>query len=309
MTMAPRDCHPEYSIKAAAQATGLSVETLRAWERRYRIVEPKRDDDGHRIYSAEDVARLTRLRAATARGHSIGKLAHLSEAELDGLLAEPAAAGPNATAARTLSDRILSGIEKYDIEECDQAIAMAFALMPVADVVCDVLSPVLQEVGERWYQGIFTVGQERLVSSSLRRQISALLNTYNGVAKGPTIVFATFSGEPHELGILMYAAMAASRKLRACYLGADMPPDEISNFAARVHAAAVAVSLVLPENSPAAIQQLAALRSGLPDDVEIWIGGAGAQAVEAARLPAGSVRMSGRADFEHRLDLLATAPR
>jgi methanogenic corrinoid protein MtbC1 len=225
------------------------------------------------------------------------------------LLAQREPESENTAAARTLASRILRAIEKYDLEECDQAIAMAFALLPVADVISDVLSPVLQEVGERWHRGEFSVGQERLVSSAVRRQISSLLNTYNGIARGAPIVFATVSGEPHELGILMFAAMAASRQLRASYLGADMPPEEISNFAKRVHAAAVAISMVLPENAETALRHLAVLRAGLPAEVEIWIGGAASFCVDPARFPAGSIHMSGRADFERRLNSLAAGAR
>jgi len=299
----------QYSIKAAAVATGLSVETLRAWERRYGIVEPKRDSSGHRIYTGMDVARLRRLRETTDRGHPIGKIAHLSDAELNSLLVDRHEDHPSVAASQALGTRILAAIEKYDLEECDQAIAMAFALLPVADVISEVLSPVLREVGERWHRGEFSVGQERLVSSSVRRQISGLLNTYNSMARGAPIVFATVSGEPHELGILMFAALAASRKLRTCYLGADLPPEEISNFATRVHAAAVAVSMVLPENLDASMEKLAILRAGLPSSVEIWIGGAASFYVDPALFPAGSVHMTGRKDFENRLDLLASSER
>jgi DNA-binding transcriptional MerR regulator len=303
--MAESPANLQYSIKAVAQATGLSVETLRAWERRYAIVAPRRDPTGHRVYAACDVVRLKRLRAVTERGHPIGKVARLSDIELDGLLSDRTAEPPAAAASRALASRILTAVERYDLEECDQAIAMAFALLPVAEVISEVLSPVLQEVGDRWCRGVFTVGQERLVSSAVRRQISGLLNTYNSTSRGETIVFATLSGEPHELGILMYAALAASRKLRASYLGADMPPEEISNFARRVHARAVAISMVLPENLDSSLARLAVLRSGLPPDVEIWIGGAAASGVGPERLPAGSIHMDGRADFERRLDVIS----
>src|SRR5512134_2686564 len=78
-----------YSIKAVSQATGLTVETLRAWERRYRAVVPVRDDLGRRVYRAEDVLRLRRLREATDRGHPIGRLVHLDDTSLAGLLHEP----------------------------------------------------------------------------------------------------------------------------------------------------------------------------------------------------------------------------
>jgi DNA-binding transcriptional MerR regulator/methylmalonyl-CoA mutase cobalamin-binding subunit len=298
-----------YSIKAVALATGLSVETLRAWERRYGIVEPQRDVSGHRIYTGWDVCRLRRLRETTDRGHAIGKIARLSDAELNDLLAARSEEHPNQAGARALAERILSAIENYDLEACDQAVAMAFALLPVGDVVGEVLSPVLYEVGERWHRGEFTVGQERLVSSSVRRQISGLLNTYNSTANGPTIVFATVSGEAHELGILMYAALAASRRVRASYLGADLPPQEISNFATKVNAAAVAVSLVLSENVDQMLQKLAILRTGLRPETEIWIGGAASFNVDPRRFPPGSVHMAARSDFENKLDLLTATPR
>ena len=77
-----------YSIKAVAQATGLTVETLRAWERRYGVVVPNRDEGGRRVYRAEDVLRLRRLREATERGHPIGRLAGLSDDGLASLLDE-----------------------------------------------------------------------------------------------------------------------------------------------------------------------------------------------------------------------------
>jgi len=303
--MAETETGTQYSIKAVALATGLSVETLRAWERRYRIVEPQRTSSGHRVYTSRDVARLRVLRETTDRGHAIGKIAHLSDAELGCLLTDRHEDHPNQAPAVALSARILAAIERYDMDECDQALAMAFALLPIADVVSEVLSPVLREVGDRWHRGVFTVGQERLISSSVRRQISSLLNTYNNMAKGAPVVFATVSGEPHELGILMFALLAASRKVRACYLGADLPPEEISNFATRVGAAAVAVSLVLADNLDSSLEKLSILRGGLPDSTEIWIGGAASFYVDTVQFPARSIHMAGRKDFERRLELLA----
>jgi DNA-binding transcriptional MerR regulator/predicted component of type VI protein secretion system len=302
--MSDGDPGAQYSIKAVAVATGLSVETLRAWERRYGIVDPRRDPSGHRVYTGGDVARLRRLRETTERGHPIGKIAHLSDAELNCLLAERREDHPHAAAAQALAVRILAAIAKYDLEECDQAIAMAFALLPVADVITEVLSPVLREVGERWYRGEFSVGQERLVSSSVRRHISGLLNTYGNMSRGAPVVFATITGEPHELGILMFAALAASRKLRTCYLGAELPPEEISNFANRVNAAAVAISMVLPENLDNGLHNLGILRAGLADNVEIWVGGAASCYVDPLQFPPRTVHMTCRKDFEHRLDLL-----
>ena len=297
-----------YSIKAAALASGLTVETVRAWERRYGIVNARRDADGHRIYTAVDVARLRRLRIATERGHAIGKIAQASDAELDRMIVDRDPDGDSGAAAHAIAARIIAAAEIYDIGACDQAIAMAFALLPLPTVVGEVLAPVLREVGDRWHRGAFTVGQERLISSAVRRQTSTVLNALNATTNGATVVFATLSGELHELGILMYAALAASRRVRVCYLGPDMPPAEIAHFSHRVGAIAVAVSLVMPEDLGSALQQLTTLRACLDPGTEIWIGGAATRYATPAQFPPGSVIMSGPTDFESRIELLNQAP-
>lgn len=298
-----------YSIKAVSQATGLTVQTLRAWERRYRVIEPRRDLSGHRIYTATDVARLRRLRETTERGHPIGKIAQLSDDDLGFLTADHADSGLGVCAAQICITRILRAIEQYQPQECDQAVAMAFALLPMGAAIHEVLSPTLREVGDRWHRGEFTIAQERIVSSAVRRQLSSLLNTYNNNARNAAVVFATVSGEQHELGILMYAALAASHKLRVFYMGPDLPPKEIADYAQRVAATAVAIGMVMPEDITDALGQLAALRKCLAANIQIWIGGAASCGVDPAKFPAGSIQMSGQLDLAHWVDLWAASGR
>jgi hypothetical protein len=59
-----------YSISAVAKLTGIPLDTLRAWERRYRTVIPKRAARG-RVYSEEQIQKLLLLRRAVNQGHSI----------------------------------------------------------------------------------------------------------------------------------------------------------------------------------------------------------------------------------------------
>ena len=66
-----------YPIRAVSRLTGIAIDTLRAWERRYGAVTPTRDDRG-RMYTEADVARLRLLNGAVEQGHSIGRLAGLS---------------------------------------------------------------------------------------------------------------------------------------------------------------------------------------------------------------------------------------
>ena len=85
-----RNSPAQYPIRAVAKLTGIAIDTLRAWERRHRAVAPVRDDRG-RMYTDADIARLRLLRGAVDHGHSIGRLAALTDAELRRLAATAAA--------------------------------------------------------------------------------------------------------------------------------------------------------------------------------------------------------------------------
>src|SRR5580700_7640026 len=67
----------EYPIRVVSRMTGISVDTLRAWERRYHVVTPDRSPRG-RLYNESHVQRFLQLRDAVASGYAIGQVAALS---------------------------------------------------------------------------------------------------------------------------------------------------------------------------------------------------------------------------------------
>lgn len=293
-----------YSIKAVSQATGLTVETLRAWERRYRVVVPQRDGKGRRVYRAEDVLRLRRLREATERGHPIGRLVHLDESSLAGLLHEPERR-PQSAMASTFVERILDAAVRYSPTECEQALTLAISLMSPARLIHEVLEPLLREVGDRWHGGEFSIAQERLVSSTVRRHLGLVVETYARAAeRRQAIVFATLPGERHELGLLMSAMVCASQGFKVHYLGPDLPAQEIARYAREVGASLVALSVLLGDGAERLAAELATLRAELGPDVPIWIGGRGVQAVPSAALPVHCIVVAGQAELQRRLDVL-----
>ena len=74
---------PKYRIGAVCRLTGLSQHVLRAWEKRYGVVEPGRSESRRRLYSDRDVNRLSILKALVDRGQAIGSIAGLGTAELE----------------------------------------------------------------------------------------------------------------------------------------------------------------------------------------------------------------------------------
>ena len=292
-----------YSIKAVAQATGLTVETLRAWERRYSVVVPQRDTSGRRVYRPEDVLRLRRLREATERGHPISRLAVLGDDGLAALLNEPTDRRARA-ASNALVERILESAQRFRSAECEQALTLAIAMLPPPQLVGDVLQPLLREVGERWHRGEFAISQERLVSTIVRRHVGLMLDAYDRNARRAPIVFATLPGERHEIGLLTSAMMCASRGFKTHYLGPDLPPAEIARFAREVDAAVVALSVVLHGQATDVPAQLRELVDDLPAETAVWLGGAAARDLPAEQLPPRCAVLADNVELEQRLEML-----
>jgi DNA-binding transcriptional MerR regulator len=297
----------QYSIKAVSQATGITVETLRAWERRYAIVQPSRDPAGRRMYSAADVERLRRLRSATELGHTISRLATLGDSDLSKLLADAGSRSRSPARGQSYIDRAIEATLNSDPIGVEEILSSAVALLWPNEVVNTVMVPLAREVGERWHRGELSIAQEHMVTDIVRRLVITQTRCFALNDSGPSLVLATLTGEPHEIGLLMCGWIAATRRVRTHFLGTGLPGPEVARFAHDVGAHAVLVSLVLPESVVPAIAELRELSAELAGKIELWTGGAAARDIPGDALPHGHVFIPTTTDFEHRLDLLTAA--
>lgn len=94
---------PTYRIGAVARLTGIAADTLRVWERRYGVVEPRRTEKGSRLYTKDDIGRLASIKRLVDAGHAIGSVANLSLDQLQDRL-EAIALAPPAMAPEMVSE-------------------------------------------------------------------------------------------------------------------------------------------------------------------------------------------------------------
>src|SRR6202020_2683756 len=118
-------------IRAVAKITGLSLDTLRAWERRYKAVVPERSDRG-RQYGPEQIERLLLLNQLVQKGHAIGGIAYRSDEELRGLLThQPSPQVSVPTSPADMLAPILAAIESFDtLSASDELSRLADVLIP-----------------------------------------------------------------------------------------------------------------------------------------------------------------------------------
>src|SRR3954462_5425422 len=288
----PPETTAHYPIRAVAKLTGIAIDTVRAWERRHRAVTPVRDDRG-RLYTAADIARLRLLRGAGEQGHSIGRLAGLTDAELRRLAATADANAASAVAPtpRTPLDTaaLTAALQKYDATAIDQQISRLAAVLPPLELLRDVLMPVLAQVGDEWHRGAARIAHEHLMSSTMRNILGSFLRLYARPEVSTRLLFATPAGERHEIGTLGAAMLAASSGLGVAYLGPDLPAREIVASVTPAGAQVLVLGLTATSAGKAQERQLHTIVRDLPKEVELWAGGRGAVRYTALISPRGLV--------------------
>ncbi len=272
----PREAAARYPIRAVSRLTGIGIDTLRAWERRHGAVTPGRDDRG-RMYTDKDIERLRLLRGAVERGHSIGRLAALTDAELR-RLAAPAEAAAVAPAPRTPFDTaaLRAALQEYDGTAIDQQVSRLAAVLPPLELLEDVLMPLLAQVGDEWHRGTARIAHEHLMSSTLRNILGSFLRLYARPQVIARLLFATPAGERHEIGTLGAVLLAASCGLGVAYLGPDLPAREIVESVGPAGAQVLVLGLTVTSAAKAREGQLRTIVRDLPEEVELWAGGRGA---------------------------------
>jgi methanogenic corrinoid protein MtbC1 len=267
----------KYPIRVVARLTGIPIDTLRAWERRYGAVEPARDDRG-RLYDDVDLQKLKLLRRLVERGHAIGRIANLDEPTLGKLLEaglEPRDRGGKADAVDL--NALVEALDRYDLASLERMLGRLSAVLTSRELVHEVVLPFMREVGQAWHDGRVSVAQEHMASSAMRNLLGSLVRVQAPRDGRPGIVFATPPGERHEIGITAAAMLAAAGGLGVVYLGSDLPVEDVIEASRRTGARAVVLALSGTETGPAPVAAVRAVVEGVPRGVEVYVGGAAAQ--------------------------------
>lgn len=274
---------PRHPVRLAALRTGLTPHTLRAWERRYGVVAPGRSQGGQRLYSDLDLQRLKLLRRLNERGHSIGRLAGASLAELQRTAREEDLPGlrepkepTSESGAEEVRSAALAAGRKLDASQLQAVLERAAVTLGVSDFLDLVAGPSLQKIGQSWSEGTMSIAQEHLASAVFRRVLASILRVYEVTNGAPRLVVATPPRHVHELGAMLAADAAAAEGWAVTYLGADLPIADLLASARQVGANVVALSVVYPKVDAGLIIDLEQLRSGLEPPAVILLGGAAA---------------------------------
>ncbi|MCU0332527.1 MAG: MerR family transcriptional regulator [Ignavibacteriaceae bacterium] len=274
----------KYPIKVVSQMTGLSVHVIRAWEKRYSVVEPDRTDTNRRLYSEEDIEKLKLLNDALRLGHHIGGIANLSLSELKNLLSKEnhstveiknglsSTISSESSVDETFSECI-EAIKNYDAKKLESVLLNSSTRLTQPVLLENLVVPLVYKIGEMWHNGEIRVANEHLASSVIRGFLFNLLESYSVSDSAPVVISATPRGQDHELGALIVGVVAASSGWKVIYLGSNLPAEEIGAVVSHLNARIVALSIVYPNDDPLLPRELRKIKQILPSGVSIIAGG------------------------------------
>ena len=263
-------------IGELSQRTGLSRDVIRAWERRYDLLNPTRTSGNFRMYSTDDLARLRLMQHYLGRGipaaQAAGLVHQVQTAALDTNPGVPP--GDVQKAMRVLRD----ALDAFDERPAHRILQRLLGVFAAGAVLRDVVLPYLRDLGRRWECGQASVAQEHFTTGFFEAWMLGLTRGW-GQQGSRRAVVAAMPGERHTLGLIVFGLALRDLGWRVTYLGADAPLPAVEQAAAAVQADAVILSCALPGTFAAVAAGVGEMASRLP----LAVGGAGI--AQASRLP------------------------
>ena len=252
-------------IGELSRRTGVSVELLRAWEKRYGLLEPERSDGGFRLYSDDDLDRVRSMQRHLDEGLAAAEAAR--RALRHEAASAPVAGGLVAGSKRELAEALAA----FDEARAHAVFDRLLATLSLDTVLAEVVIPYLHELGDAWERGDATVAQEHFASALIRGRLLGLARGW-GAGAGPLALLACPSGEQHDLGLIAFGLALRSRGWRITYLGQDTPLEAVGEHRESLQPGCVVLAFTRRGGLDDELDVLKRLARTVP----VWLAGSGA---------------------------------
>lgn len=258
-----------YPIRTVATLTGVNPITLRAWERRYQIISPKRTEKGHRLYTHEDVQQINQVTSLLKQGISISQIKPLLNPVNIGYDNSTQSASKDIW--QGYIELMLNAIHEFDEHRLDHIYNDALSLYPIDIIAKHLLIPLLKSLGDQWKSCDTGIAEEHFFSLFLRNKLGARIQHLNRRSSGALLLIACLPGELHETGMLLFSLAALNYGFRTLLLGVNLPLEQIPRILQRRNCDAIVLSGLSRPNKDLLVTHLPNLIQTV--SIPVFIGG------------------------------------
>ncbi|GHE57937.1 MULTISPECIES: MerR family transcriptional regulator [Roseivirga] len=215
-----------YSIKDLEHLSGIKAHTLRIWEQRYGLINPKRTDTNIRFYDQDDLKLILNVSLLKDNGFKISKIAQMSKEEMHETVLEIA------DKATSFADQIYGlTLAMIDLDEqrFEKIISSNTLKIGFERTMLNIIYPFLTKIGIMWITDSINPAQEHFISNLIRQKVIVAIDgqyeTYDEEAKKYMLFLP--EGELHELSLLFANYLIRARGNRVVYLGQNMPFQDL----------------------------------------------------------------------------------
>lgn len=232
----------KYTIKVVSERTGVRPVTLRAWERRYDLLEPDRLDNNYRLYSERDIQVVRWITRRLDDGLSISNAVR----EYKGLRgsgiwpeALPSVLPPEPSQKpghppEYYAKKLYAAFVNHDEGTARNITDTIQSMFDLKTIFFDIFSPCLYDIGDAWYRGEIRIATEHFASAYVRGILLQLLQAFPIYSQAPSILIGCAPEEFHEIAPLMLAVLLRREGYQVEFLGADLPVDDLVAYADEV---------------------------------------------------------------------------
>ncbi len=215
----------QYSIKELEKLSGIKAHTIRIWEKRHRIVEPKRTPTNIRLYSDEDLKRIINVSLLNQNGIKISRIARMTDAEIRQKIAE---LSHQKTDAELFIDQLVVGMVDLDEWKFNEVIGKLEERLGFARTITEVVYAFLEKIGVMWQTGTITPAHEHFISNLIRQKlITAIASLPVAPRSAPSALLFLPEGELHEFGLLFFHYLVRKKGYYTFYLGQSVPLADV----------------------------------------------------------------------------------
>mgnify|MGYP003575033707 CR=1 FL=1 len=236
------DQEGKYNIKAAALILGIQPGTLRAWERRYHMIAPVRNDAGHRLYTEEHIKILKWLIKKVNQGFTISQAISLmsnNQVQMD----SEALNLKQGNSLNGLMDTLYDALIHFEHERINEVLNTMFSTFTMEKVVIDIFSQVLMKIEDSFICGKITNSQRNYSLSLIKARITTIIHSFPFNVHYNKAVFLTFSEKSDDFGQLLFHFYLRKRGVEVINIGAYYSQEDLTLTLDIIHPDLIIISL------------------------------------------------------------------
>ncbi len=216
----------KYSINDLERITGIKAHTIRIWEKRHKLVSPKRTPTNIRYYDDQDLLRLMNIGTLNKYGFKISNICKMNDKEVCEKISDITS---SSNGHEPSINSLVSSLVKLDEELFEKTFSNSVIKIGFERTITQIVFPFLEKVGLLWQLGTINPVQEHFITHLVRQKFIIAIGSQSDSlsTQGKSFVLFLPEGELHELGLLFMAYHVKKQGHKLVYLGQNTPLKDL----------------------------------------------------------------------------------